>query len=298
MLLKSADSEPECRGPKSKSGIRQPPIRAFMDDLKVTTVSVPGCRWILQGLERLTTWARMRFKPEKSRSLVLKRGKVTDRFHFSVGDTHIPSVTEKPVKSPGKTFDCSLKDAASIKATNEQLEIWLTTVDKSGLPGKFKAWVYQHGILPRILWPLLVYEFPISTVEGFERRVSSRLRRWLGLPRSLSSIALYGNKNKLTLPINSLTEEFMVARAREVLQYRESKDPKVSQAGIEVRTGRTGNHSNNPEQQPQRQGKAGPGPTRGEERNRRAACKPVGGIEATGRLDQVGGSHGQKDLVE
>jgi len=45
-------------------------------------------------------------------------------------------------------------------------------VDKSGLPGKFKAWIYQHGILPRILWPLLVYEVPISTVEGFERRVS------------------------------------------------------------------------------------------------------------------------------
>lgn len=185
----------------------------------------------------------MRFKseahlPEKSRSLVLKRAEVTDRFHFCLGGTHISSVTEKPMKSLGKTFDCSLEDAASIRATNKHLESWLTTVDKSGLPGKFKAWVHQHGILPRIMWPLLVYEFPISSVEGFERTVSSRLRRWLGLPNSLNSIALYGNKNKLTLPINSLTEEFIVARARETLQCRESKDPKVSQAGIEVRTGR------------------------------------------------------------
>ncbi|XP_030281784.1 uncharacterized protein LOC115586678 [Sparus aurata] len=236
MLVKSA--ELVCRGPKTKSGIRQPPIRAFMDNLTVTTVSAPGCRWILQGLERLTIWARMRFKPEKSRSLVLKKGKVINRFYFSLGGTCIPSVTEKPVKSLGKTFDCSLKDAASIKATNEQLESWLTIVDKSRLSAKFKAWFYQHGILPRILWPLVVYEFPISTVEGLERRVSSHLRRWLGLPRSLSSIALYGNKNKLTLPINSLTEEFMVTRAREVLQYRESKDLKVSQAAIAVRTGR------------------------------------------------------------
>lgn len=45
-------------------------------------------------------------------------------------------------------------------------------------------------------------------------------------------------KNKLTLPINSLTEEFMVTRASEVLLYRDSKDPKESQAGIEVRTRR------------------------------------------------------------
>lgn len=43
------------------------------------------------------------------------------------------------VKSLGKVFDCSLRDAASTQATNQELEIWLTTVDKSGLPGKFKA---------------------------------------------------------------------------------------------------------------------------------------------------------------
>lgn len=84
----------------------------------------------------------------------------------------------------------------------------------------------------------MVYEVPISTVEGFEKRVSKFLRKWLGLPRSLSSIALYGQNNKLKLPISSLNEEFMVTRTREVLQYRESCNPKVSQAGIKVRTGR------------------------------------------------------------
>lgn len=105
------------------------------------------------------------------------------------------------------------------------------------LPGKFKACMYQHGILPRIMWPFLVYEVPISTVEGFERRVS-RFLKWLGLPWSLSSIILYGKNNMLKLPISSLNEEFKVSRTRAVLQYRKSSDPKVSQAGIEVRTGR------------------------------------------------------------
>lgn len=69
-------------------------------------------------------------------------------------------------------------------------------------------------------------------------RISRYLRRWLGLPRSLSSIAIYGSTNKLTLPISSLTEEFKVNRARRVLLYSESHDQKVSQAGIEVRTRR------------------------------------------------------------
>lgn len=97
MLVKSA--EPECRGLKSKSGIRQPPIRAFMDDLTVTTESVPGGRWILTGLERLMGWAKMSFKPAKSRSLVLKKGRVADKFRFSIAGTPIPTISEKPIKT-------------------------------------------------------------------------------------------------------------------------------------------------------------------------------------------------------
>ncbi|XP_056127556.1 uncharacterized protein LOC130105540 [Rhinichthys klamathensis goyatoka] len=236
MLVKSA--EVECRGPLSRSGTRQPPIRAFMDDLTVTTTTVPGCRWLLRGLEQLITWARMSFKPAKSRSLVLRKGKVADQFRFMLGDTIIPSVSEKPVKSLGKLFTHNLKDTAARKGTSDDFDTWLSAVDKSGLPGRFKAWIYQHGILPRLLWPLLIYEVPITTVEGFERKVSRFLRRWLGLPRSLSSVAFFGHNTKLQLPFSSLAEEFKVTRAREVLLYRDSVDTKVSSAGVEVRTGR------------------------------------------------------------
>ncbi|XP_053339380.1 uncharacterized protein LOC128510861, partial [Clarias gariepinus] len=236
MIVKSA--EVECRGPLSKSGTRQPPIRAFMDDLTVTTTSVPGCRWLLQGLERLISWARMSFKPVKSRSLVLKKGKVVDRFRFTIGGTPIPSVTEKPAKSLGKVFNSSLRDTDALQQIRADLTIWLAAIDKSGLPGKFKTWIYQYGVLPRILWPLLVYEVPMSIVEMLERTISKFLRRWLGLPRSLSSIALYGHSTILQLPISGLSEEFKVTRARELMMYRDSSDTKVASAGILVKTGR------------------------------------------------------------
>ena len=96
----------------------------------------------------------------------------------------------------------------------------------------------KSGILTWIFWPLLVYEVKISTAEGFKRRVSKFLRKWLGLPRTLSNIALNGKNTMLKLPFSSLMEEFMVTRKREVLQYRESSDSKVYKAGIQVRTGR------------------------------------------------------------
>lgn len=72
-----------------------------------------------------------------------------------------------------------------------ELKAWFSAVDKSG---KFKVWIYQHGILPKLLWPLLIYEVQGTIVEGFEWNISQLLRRWLGLPKSLSSIALYGRR--------------------------------------------------------------------------------------------------------
>lgn len=75
-------------------------------------------------------------------------------------------------------------------------------------------------------------------IKGYERKVSQYLQRWQGLPRSLSSIAFFRRKNKLQLPHGSLTEEFMVTWAGEVLLYRDSYNIKVSSADIKVRTGR------------------------------------------------------------
>lgn len=167
-----------------------------MDNLIVMT-TVPGARWILWGLEKLMSWAHMSFKPAKSRSLVLKRRNVRDKFRFRLGEDQIPLVTEKPVKSFGKVFSCSLKEADSIKATSANLEGWLRAVDTSGLPEKFKDWGFQHGFFPRILWPLLIYEVPMTIANCFESKVRSYLHTWLGLPHSLSSIGLYGNSNKL-----------------------------------------------------------------------------------------------------
>lgn len=169
--------------------------------------------------------------------MVRKRGKLVDKFRFVVDGTTIPSITEKLVKSLGKTFDCSLRDTASIQATITKLGTWLSAVEKSGLPGRLKAWFYKCGILPRVLWPLLVYEVTMSTIETLERKISSYLPRWLGLPRSLTSTALYGRYNKLQLPFSSLEEEFRVSRTREALVYRDSNDARVASADIVARTG-------------------------------------------------------------
>ncbi|KAL7837479.1 hypothetical protein SRHO_G00271900 [Serrasalmus rhombeus] len=116
---------------------------------------------------------------------------------------------EQPIKSLLKLFDSTLRNTAAIQKTNKDLEAWLTKVDKS---------------------------VPLTTTEPLERKISGFLCKWLGLPGSLNSAALYGTNNTLHLPFSSITEEFMVAQTREALQNRDSRNQKVSSVGTKVRT--------------------------------------------------------------
>ena len=111
-------------------------------------------------------------------------------------------------------------------------------IDRCGLPGRFKAWLYQHALLPRLIWPMMLYDIPSTEVEALERLTSRHLRKWLGIPPSFTSIGLYGKSNKLQLPLSSLVEEFKTAKTRLVLTVRDSPDEVISGAGILTRTGR------------------------------------------------------------
>ena len=94
-----------------KMEVRQPPIRAYMDNLQN---QLWGARWILRSLEKLIAWARMKFKPAKSRSFVMKKGRTADKFRFSIAGTMIPTLSECPVKSLGNIFNTTLRDTNAV----------------------------------------------------------------------------------------------------------------------------------------------------------------------------------------
>ena len=63
LILKSVQHN--SRGQTMKSGIVQPPSRAFVDDMTLITKSAIEARWTLEELIEMIDWARMRFKPSK-----------------------------------------------------------------------------------------------------------------------------------------------------------------------------------------------------------------------------------------
>jgi hypothetical protein len=178
----------------------------------------------------------MKVKPSKSRSLSIVKGKVVDK-KFAINEEVMPTVLEKPVKSLGRWYDASLSDKAQVEELRRETRQGIAKIDKSGLPGKLKLWCLQFGLLPRLMWPLTVYEVPLSKVERMEKMINSFVRKWLGVPRCLSSVALYG-KGIVELPISNLTEEFKCAKVRLEMTLTQSKDPVVRRVAPTVNAGR------------------------------------------------------------
>ena len=182
-------------GEETRSGGVLPPSRAFMDDVTTLVQSKAGTQELLDRFHDLFTWARMKAKPKKSRSISLVRGTICD-IHFSIGGNIIPAVREQPVKSLGRLYAFPLTDRhRGVEVEGTALE-GLHAIEKSELPGKLKAWCFQHGLLPRLLWPLQIYEISLSRVETIQQHINKYLRKWLGVPPLLlNSWPLYRNRN-------------------------------------------------------------------------------------------------------
>jgi len=176
---------------------------------------------MLKALTDVATWTRMKFKPAKSRSFVIKKGKTTVRFKLHIQNEEIASIVKGPIKWLGKWFDAILQDRDNVKMLKNQVEEGLKKINHYGLSGKFKDWLYQNSTTTTDM-VIDAVRSTSSTVEALERITSRHPRKWLWVPPSFTSIGLYGKSNNLQLPLSSLVEEFKTANTRLVLTLRDS----------------------------------------------------------------------------
>ncbi|KAK3778109.1 hypothetical protein RRG08_062805 [Elysia crispata] len=93
-------------------------------------------------------------------------------------------------------------------------------------------------LIPKLLWPLLIYEICSTTVEAIEAKINKFTRRWLGVPPSLTDVAMYCRKAKLRLPLKSILEEYKCGKARLLSMLEDSEDPIVKTVQPTIKTGR------------------------------------------------------------
>ena len=224
------------KGVMKNEHLTLPPSRAFMDDIAILVPSQITADGLLQRYYELFTWARMKAKPKKSRSLSLVWGSVRE-IHFKIGDDKIPRVREKPLRSLGRLYSIPLTDRHRGREVQKVALKGLKLIDKTCLPGKMKARCYQHGLLLRLSWPLRMYEIAISHVERVLQYSNKYLRKWLVIPPCFSKVGLYTNSRNLQLPISSLVEEFKVGKVRLHMMMKDSTDEIIRKAYPEIKSG-------------------------------------------------------------
>lgn len=66
-----------------------------------------------------------------------------------------------------------------------------------------------------------------------DAKVNNLIRKWLGLPRCLSSVTTFG-KNALALPLKSISLGYKQEKARLIFQLRDSPDLTIKNTRAQV----------------------------------------------------------------
>ena len=197
-------------------------VQDFIDDLNLLTSSVSGAKTLLHQCTKALKWAGLDFWADKSRSIVIIKGRSLNTTHFCVRakkkknstdfSSYIPFIHSRPIKFLVWIIDCPICGRNSLDELEKNPVTSLCIIDKSFFNGTQKLWILHHLLIPRIQWPLLVYEVPISHPTKLEQKISSFIRKWLHLHKSTSSLCFYSNDLPSPLPINSITSVLKSAK--------------------------------------------------------------------------------------
>ena len=207
-----------------------------MDDIDLMSESVSGVQTLLSRCSTALKWAGMDFRCDKCRSIVIIKGKtvITDEDSFQPS---IPSIHAMPIKFLGRIIDGSISDKNSIDEIETKLLEGLSIIDKSFFSGTQKLWILQHLLIPRIQWPLMIYDVCISFAHRLEQKVSTYIRKWLRLHRSTTNLCLYSSTSPCPIPVKSLTSIFKSSKISGHLLLRDSRDPLVSSSVPTLKAG-------------------------------------------------------------
>ena len=90
------------KGPRTSSGQRQANSRLFVDDIAITTETVPQTKELLNKLSEKLNWAGLNVKASKCRSLMIIKGKPQSR-ELCINGNKITPLQNMSVKYLGKT---------------------------------------------------------------------------------------------------------------------------------------------------------------------------------------------------
>ena len=133
---------------------------------------------------------KLKLKPQKSKSLVIKGGKHINKQPFEVAGEINLSIQKEPLKTIGKVNNSSVIDRHLRDDLRKKITELVQKLSKSWLTSIVKVLVYQNLLLAMIGWSLMIFELPLSWVESVEACFNGCLHKWLGASKNMSNVSL------------------------------------------------------------------------------------------------------------
>ena len=126
---------------------------------------------LVRHLQELFKWPAMKIKPSKCRCLSLLKAN-SKEIKFSVCGNEIPTIQEKSAKGLGRCYSLPLTDRHRWQDLRKQLQNGVRSIDECDLMNQDKIWCIHFGLIPKLTWPLKIYEVSLTKVETMERLIS------------------------------------------------------------------------------------------------------------------------------
>ena len=185
-------------------------------------------------------WTGLDFRADKTSSIVIIKRWSMNTKTFSISKPKnctdvlscIPSINSRSVKFLGCILDGSISDRYLLDELEKKLISGLGIIDKSFCNGSQKLWILQQPLIPKIQWPLLIYEVLIShTTKNFS------IHQELVTSANVKIIsALLFQSFTMSFPINSLTSVLKSAKISGHLLLPDSQDPLVATCLPQLKT--------------------------------------------------------------
>ena len=180
-------------------------------------------------VQRWLEWAQLKAKVPKCRSMAIqastgKRVSLT----LSISGRVIPPAEDGAFKFLGMPVRVHSSNDDARSALRGSLLQMLTEIDKTPLTRQQKLRLFKQGVCPRLSWPLLVEDFPVTWMERVLQPLATKaLKELAGLARHSNTSILFLPAKRGGLALPSLVKQHKKLQASKMVQLITSHDPGV-----------------------------------------------------------------------
>ena len=174
-------------------------------------------------------WAQLKAKVPKCRSMAIQAsaGKRVSPT-LTISGREIPPAEDRVFKFLGMPVRVHSSNDDARSSLRGSLQQMLTAIDKTPLTRQQKLRLFKFGVCPRLSWPLLVEDFPITWLErDLQPLATKALKEWAGLARHSNTSILFLPAKRGGLALPSLVREHKKLQASKIVQLITSHDPGV-----------------------------------------------------------------------